>query len=159
MARENFKRVILFLGIIALLTTVIFLVKQHNGIQVAEYQNRLDAESAEAKLKFRFGENQSLFRAALQMKSAIDAVIENPNDAKILDKEISKSMSCLIATGIDQGLAADSAISLIGEVRDLSIGTDEDRNKKYIKYNAELDGQMLNMEEPSLENCTFSVDK
>lgn len=94
-------------------------------------------------------------KAALQTGKSLQALL-SPSDIMEKDKVFAKAMSCLVFSGLQDGLSLSQATGLIEEMRDIVVNNDI-RQAEYIKYNVAVSGKMLPVEIPNKKNCDFEI--
>ncbi|MNL67943.1 hypothetical protein D3C87_1925930 [compost metagenome] len=86
------------------------------------------------------------------MAKVLQEIVVDPSQARVQEVALSKTMSCMVAVGLNKGMNIEKAASLGAEVRDLVI-SNESRQERYITYNLKLNGKVLSHMHADLENC------
>lgn len=107
------------------------------------------------QVEAKFSENKDIQKAALQVAKALQKSIDYPEDAKAIDLEMIKADSCFEAIMLDRGKTLDDYIDASKLLTDLSTASLE-RQKRYIRYNANLGGGVYPLVKADLKNCDFS---
>lgn len=114
-------------------------------------------EASKAKIEAKYGYNEQIKLAALQLGEAYQKVIDNPNDMSGLNL-LNEGMACiygsLISQGVDPSIANDSWTDIEG----LVVSTYE-QQRRYIRFNANLSGSMLPDIESDTSKCHFEIKK
>lgn len=112
-------------------------------------------DEIEQKLSKRFSYNEDLKKAALQMGIALQAAIDNPEDAERIVVDLSDAMDCVRAILEEQG-KRDQASDTLSEIEDISTGGFS-RERRYIRFNANLSGGVYELFEASVSKCHFKT--
>lgn len=157
----SFKKFALPFSIIIILLIAIYIYSYRGG---EGDLNAIDANSNgvwddyEKALEVRFRSIPNAKNAAIQMGKSLQIILADPSEAMEKDKAFSKAMSCLVAAGMYDGLLVQEAAELVGQVRDLVVSNDL-RQDRYIKFNSNLSGQVLEAKLPDLTNCEFKISE
>lgn len=96
--------------------------------------------------------------ASLEMGKIVQKILENPNADDILEQDriFARIISCVIASGMRDGLSLDESSEHVSKIRDLIL-TNKVRQEKWIKYNAAITGHLLTFDEPSMGKCPSHI--
>lgn len=72
----------------------------------------------ESRVNATFKTHPNIKLGAKQMGKALQIILTDPSNAREKDVALSKSMSCLVASGMNDGLSIQDAAELVGQVRD-----------------------------------------
>ena len=112
-------------------------------------------DEVEQKLSKRFSNNEDLKKAAIQMGKALQASVDNPEDAKRIFAELSDAMGCVRGVLEQQGQRKKSS-EITSEIEDISTAGFE-RERRYIRFNANLSGGVYKLSEASTSKCNFKA--
>lgn len=92
----------------------------------------------EQKLSKHFSDNEDLKKAAIQMGMALQAAVDNPEDAKRIGVDLSDAEDCVWGILTEQRIE-DQASEIISTIEDIST-TGGERERRYIRFNVNLSG-------------------
>jgi len=114
-------------------------------------------ETSKVKIEAKYGYDEQIKLAALQLGEMYQKVIDNPNDISIL-KELDKSRGCISGLLIERGIEESKALAPWSDIRSIVISTFE-QQRRYIRFNANLSGSMLPDIEFNTAQCHFKIEK
>lgn len=103
-----------------------------------------------------FGRGQDVTRAAVVLGQAFDEAIQNPEKAKEIQLKLAKADSCFEAVLMRDGMSFSKSIKESGVLEELATSTFE-RQRRYIRYNANLSGGVYSLVDSDLVNCNFEL--
>lgn len=162
MIRPSLKSTLLVLSILLIAGYGLFILK-YSGSGSQRDLGNIDENSdgiwddVEHSIESNFKELPTAKKGALQMGKALQVILSDPSNSRERDKALSRSMSCLVASGLQDGLTIQESAELIGKVRDLML-TNSLREERYIAFNVSLNGVMLDELMPDAANCDFKVE-
>lgn len=95
-------------------------------------------EEVEQKLSKRFSNNEDLKKAAIQMGLALQAALDNPEDARNLEADVAAGQECVWGVLKSQG-RDDIESEVVFTILDI-VTAGFERERRYIRYNALLSG-------------------
>ena len=162
MFRPSLKSTLLVLSILLIAGYGLFILK-YNSSGSQESLGNIDENSdgiwddVEHSIEANFKKLPTAKKGAVQMGKALQVILNDPSNSREKDKALSKSMSCLVASGLQDGLTIQESAELISKVRDLML-TNSLREERYIAFNVSLNGSMLDELMPDTANCDFKVE-
>jgi len=114
-------------------------------------------EVSKDKIEAKYGYNEQIRLAALQLGEAYQNVIDNPNDVNGLGP-LNEGMACISGVLTFQGVDPLKASAPWVDIEGLVVSTYE-QQRRYIRFNAKLSGSMLPGIEYDISKCHFKVQK
>lgn len=112
-------------------------------------------EQSKAKIEAKYGYNDQVKLAALQLGEAYQKVIDNPDETSNL-KQLDDGMACISGVLVSQGVDRIKVSAPWTDIESLVISTYE-QQRRYIHFNAKLSGSMLAAIDPDISKCRFET--
>jgi|GEM_PF-2318309 len=114
-------------------------------------------EILKAKIESKYGYNEQVKLAALQLGEAYQKAIDNPNDTRGL-KPLDDGMACIYGVLVSQGIDAEIAINSWSDIRDLVITTYQ-QQRRWIRFNGGLSGGTYPSLDDDIAKCHFVIER
>jgi hypothetical protein len=114
-------------------------------------------ETSKAKIEAKYGYNEQIKLAALQLGNAYQNVIDDPNNVDGLGP-LDEGMACILGVLVANGVEETKASHSWTDIESLVVSTYE-QQRRYIRFNAKLSGSMLKGIDPDSSKCHFEVKK
>lgn len=102
------------------------------------------------------GRGQDVTRAAVELGQALEEAIGNPEKAKETQPNRAKADSCFRAVLMRDGMTLTESIKESDLIEEFATSTFE-RQRRYVRYNANLSGGVYPLVESDIVNCNFEL--
>jgi len=113
-------------------------------------------EKIQPIIESKFGQHEDLKKAALQLAQAIQKAVDYPQDAVLNDPDFGRALDCFSMIHERAGNDFEKGTAAKQEIRDLVVSNSE-KQRRYIRYNASLSGQVLDTFFDDPTSCDFAI--
>lgn len=113
-------------------------------------------EEYKSKLEVRYGRNEDMKNAAIQLGASFQESIDYPEKALETFAHVDTGDACFLAVLQKNGFTFDQAVKESNFIEDLMANTWE-RQRRYIRYNANLSGGVYALVRFDLKHCAFQL--